>query len=121
MEVAKEYIFITALGKRRYLFFIFFLPVVQRPYSCLGCLLVEASGSHSDTPQSVGLLWEGICPSQKPLPDNTNINKRQSSMTTAEFEPAIPASERPQAYASDLVATGIDLCLMYILIHVVST
>jgi len=37
-----------------------------------------------------------------------NIHKRQISMSPLEFEPAIPASERPQNYALDRAATEID-------------
>jgi hypothetical protein len=40
-----------------------------------------------------------ISPSQRPLPtqDNTTYNhKRQTSMPRAEFEPATPATKRPQ-------------------------
>ena len=36
-----------------------------------------------------------------------NTHNRQTSVPPAAFEPAIPASERPQTYASDRVATGI--------------
>jgi hypothetical protein len=36
-----------------------------------------------------------------------NTHKRQSLMSQAVFEPAIPASERPQAHALDRGATGI--------------
>ena len=32
-------------------------------------------------------------------------------MSPAGFEPAIPASEKPETYALDRVATGIGLCL----------
>jgi len=34
-------------------------------------LIIEASLSRSDTPQSVGLLW--IRPTQRPVPDNTQL------------------------------------------------
>ena len=36
-----------------------------------------------------------------------NTQKRQTSMPSAGFEPAIPASERPQTHALDRAATGI--------------
>jgi hypothetical protein len=51
-----------------------------------------------------------ISPSQKPLPtqDNTTYkHKRQTSMPSAGFEPAIPATKRPQIYALDRAAAGI--------------
>jgi hypothetical protein len=47
--------------------------------------------------------------SQRPLPtqDNTTYkHNRQTSMPRAVFNPAIPATERPQAYALDRAATG---------------
>ena len=43
-----------------------------------------------------------FCPTQRPLPDNT-----QHSMHPAAFEPTIPASERPQTHALDRAAIGI--------------
>ena len=38
-----------------------------------------------------------------------NSHKRQTSMPTAGFEPAIPASKRPQTHVLDRAATGIGL------------
>jgi hypothetical protein len=43
---------------------------------------------------------------QSPLPDNTQ-HPQETSMPPERFEPAIPASERPQTHALDRVATGI--------------
>jgi len=42
-----------------------------------------------------------------------NTPNRQTSMSTVGFEPAIPASERPQAHALDRAATG-----MYVQLNV---
>jgi hypothetical protein len=36
-----------------------------------GLLIIEAARSHSDTPQSIGLLWTSDQPHKRPLPDNT--------------------------------------------------
>jgi hypothetical protein len=50
-----------------------------------------------------------ISPSQRPLPaqDNTTYkHKRQTSMPSAVFEPAIPATKSSQTYALDRAATG---------------
>ena len=38
-----------------------------------------------------------------------NTHKRQTSMPSAEFEPAIPISERPQTLGLDGAATGTGL------------
>jgi hypothetical protein len=46
-----------------------------------------------------------ISPTQLPLPDNTQ-HSQETSILQAEFEPAIPASERPQTYAVDRAATA---------------
>jgi hypothetical protein len=35
----------------------FFFSMGQQPIAGLDLLVVEVSGSHSDTPHSVGLLW----------------------------------------------------------------
>ena len=42
-----------------------------------------------------------------------NTQKTETSMPPARFEPAIPASERPQTHALDGAATGIRLCIGY--------
>ena len=34
-----------------------FLPMAHEPLVDQGILIIEASGLHSDTPRSVGLLW----------------------------------------------------------------
>ena len=59
--------------------------------------MVEVSRSHSDTPHSIGLLWTSD--RLIPLPHNTQ--------QPAEFEPAIPASERQQTHTLDCATTGI--------------
>jgi len=52
-----------------------------------------------------------------------NSHKRQTSMTPPGFEPAIPASERPQTHALDRASTGIGLayclalCLSGLALH----
>jgi hypothetical protein len=89
----------------------FFFPISQQHLAGHGLLIVEASLSNSDTSQSVGPLWRVISPTQKFLPDKThNTHKRRTSMTPAEFELAVPASEGPQTHALDSAATGIGLC-----------
>ena len=45
-----------------------------------------------------------------------NTHKRQTSRTSAGFEPTIPASERPQTYALDRTATGIGIIIIIIII-----
>jgi hypothetical protein len=70
---------------------------------------VEISKSHLEAPQSVGLLWTRDQLVAELYLTTHNIHKSQASMRPAEFEPAIPAIERPQTHALDLAATGIDL------------
>jgi hypothetical protein len=51
---------------------------------------------------TAGLLWTSDQPVAETLPiqDNTPYkHKRQTSMPSAGFEPAIPATKRPQTYA----------------------
>ena len=44
----------------------FFLsPLTQQPLVGQGLLIIEASGSHSDTPHSVELLWTSDQPNAK--------------------------------------------------------
>jgi hypothetical protein len=49
-----------------------------------------------------------ISSSQRPLPDNTNIHDRPTSIPAVGFEPTISAGERPYTYALDRAATGTD-------------
>jgi hypothetical protein len=54
---------------------------------------------------------------QRPLPDNThNTRNRQTSLSPAGFESAIPGSERPQTKAADRTATGIGRAVQIALI-----
>jgi hypothetical protein len=64
----------------------------------------------------------GIGPSQRPLPDNANTHKRQTSMPPVGLEPASPASARPQTHALDRAATGIGVHMIPLhttLIHLI--
>ena len=74
-----------------------------QPIEGQGLLVVETSGSHSDTPH-----WTSDQPDADTATYTThNTHKRQTSMSPAGFEPAIPASERPQTHALDRAAIGI--------------
>jgi len=68
-----------------------------------------ASRSHSDTPHSVGLLWTSDLPDAE---TTHNAHCRQTFMPAAGFEPAIPASERPQT-PLDRAVTGIGETKLY--------
>ena len=75
-----------------------FLQITQQPYWARAVLLSRLHGhtqTHHTLQETSGRV---ISPTQKPLP--------QHSLPT-EFEPAIPASERPQTHALDSAATGI--------------
>jgi hypothetical protein len=73
----------------------------------LGLLMVEISKSHSRTSHAIRLLWT----SDQPVAETSiwlthSTHNRQTSMPQAEFEPAIPGSERPQTHALDRAATA---------------
>jgi hypothetical protein len=53
-----------------------------------------------------------ISPSQRPLPDNTQHQQETDIHNPVGFEPAIPASERPQTHALDRAATRIKLVII---------
>ena len=72
-------------------------------------LLYEAPRSHSDTPQSVELLWTVISSSQRPLPDNTQQSHDTDFHPPVGFEPAIPAIELVQNNALYRAATEIGV------------
>jgi len=95
----------------------FIPPMVQQSLLSQSFLVFEALRSHSDTPHSVGLLWTSDVLSQKPLPHNTP-HSRETSMSRAVFETAIPASERPQTHALYSAAAAIgEHQLIYIYIY----
>jgi hypothetical protein len=57
---------------------------------------------------TVGLLWT----SDQPVAEAstyTGQHNRQTSMPREGFEPATPATKRPQTYASDRATTGIGI------------
>jgi hypothetical protein len=83
---------------------LFYLLVHSR---CQGCLF---SLDHTqDTHTTVGRtpLDEGSANRRDLYLTKQTLYKRQTSMPPVEFEPAIPASARPQTYALDRAATGI--------------
>jgi len=82
----------------------FFMPL--QPLVGLSILIFDISRPHSDTPQSVGLLWTSDRPKQRTLTTH-NTPKRQMSICPAGFEPAISARERQQIHALERTATGI--------------
>ena len=62
----------------------------------------------------VGLVWQSDqFDAGRPLPENTQQSKEKDILGVAQFEPAIPANERPQTHALDRAATGIgrECCL----------
>jgi hypothetical protein len=68
--------------------------------------IVEVSRSHSVTPHSVGLLRTSDQPDANYLTTHDTY-KRETTMSPAGFESAIPVSERPQTQALDLLkSTG---------------
>ena len=69
-----------------------------------GLLVIETLRSRSDTPHSVGLLWTSDQPVAEPLP---NTHRRQTTMTPAGFEPAIPGTEGQQTHFLGRAATRI--------------
>ena len=78
----------------------------QQPLVGQGLLIIEASRSHSDTPQSVGLLWMRDQSDAKTLPDNTRHSQETDIHVPVKFEPRILSSEWPQTHALEPAATG---------------
>jgi hypothetical protein len=62
--------------------------------------------THTHT-HSVGLPWTSDRSVQKPVPTHHNKHERKTSVSSAEFEPAIPAMKRPRTNALNRTATGI--------------
>ena len=64
-----------------------------------GLVIIEAPRSR--TTHLVGLLWKS-----KLYGTTHNTHKRQTFLPPVEFEPTIPANERPQTHALERAATG---------------
>jgi len=85
-----------------------FFFMAQQPLVGQGLLITEASRSQSDTSQSIRLLWTSDRPDAETCTFTTQkTHKRQTPMTPAGFEPAIPASDRPQNHALERATTAI--------------
>jgi hypothetical protein len=92
--------------------------MAQQPLVGQGLLIIEASQSQSDTPHWVGLLWTSDQPdAETSTLQHTTLTRGRHPYPPKGFEPATPASERPQTHALDRVVTGIGeleiiLCLI---------
>ena len=81
----------------------------QQPQVSQSLLVIEASRSHSQTPQSVELLWTSDQPDEENSTwQNTTLTRDKTSMSTVGFQPTFPASERPNTQALDRAATEIS-------------
>jgi hypothetical protein len=88
----------------------------QQPLVGQGFLIIETSRSQTppNTRHSVGLLWTSDKPDAMTSTwQHTTLRRDTTSMPAAGFEPAIPASERPQTHAFDRAATGIGRFTVY--------
>ena len=71
---------------------------------CLA-LFCKVPRSHSDTPHSAGLLWTSDqFVAETSTCTTHNTRNRLTSMSHVGFEPALPASKRPQTHALDRAA-----------------
>jgi hypothetical protein len=78
--------------------------------------------THSDTSQSVGLLWTKDRPvAETSASQHKNTHKKRTfsppSPRPEGFEPAVPASEWPQTIPLDFSASGIDRLCFWTLYH----
>jgi hypothetical protein len=81
--------------------------MAQQPLVGQTLLIIESSRSHTNTLQSVGLLWTS---DQPDVQTSTSQHSQETDIHAPEgFELAISASELPQTHAFDRAATGIDI------------
>jgi hypothetical protein len=84
--------------------------MAPQPLVGQGLLIIEASQSHSGTPQSVGLVWASNQPDAETSTSAThNSHNRQTSMPPAGLAYTIPANERQQKHALHRTGAGIGL------------
>jgi len=93
--------------------------MTQQPPVGQDLLIVNASRSHSDTPQSAGLLWTNDQPDAENSTWQRNGYKRETSMSPEEFEPTISGSQQSQIHTLDTrqLASAVqyfnDACIIY--------
>jgi hypothetical protein len=88
---------------------VYFFVVARQLIVGHGLLIVETSWSNS-----VGLLFASDQPEAEISTWTThNTHERQTSMSSAGFETAIPTSERQQTHVLDRAATGIGKISVY--------
>jgi len=85
----------------------------QQPLVGQGLLIIEVSRSHSRRTTVSKTSLDTWSARRKNYLTTHNTQKRQISMLSAGFEPAIPASERLQTHAFDRAATGIGKNTLY--------
>jgi hypothetical protein len=86
----------------------------QQPPMGHGSLIHKVSGSHSDTPQSVGLPWASDQPDGETYSCKThNTQIRKTPIPSVGFEPPISGTERPQNQALEGANNVIDKKINY--------
>lgn len=81
-------------------------PWLNSPTRGLGLLTVEVTRSHSGVTFDRTLLDERSARQRQPYLTTQKAHKRQISMPAEEFEPSVPARERPQTDALHRAVTG---------------
>ena len=82
--------------------------MVQEPLVDQILLIIEDSRSHSDIPQSVGILWTSDQPdAENATSQNTTFITHRDPRKLWDSNPSFPASERLQTHALDRAATVI--------------
>jgi len=84
----------------------FLSPMAQQPPVGQSLLIIQSSRSYSDAPHSVEVLRTCDQPDTETSTCPTHsTHNRQTNMPSAKFEPAIPASDRPQSHTIDRAVT----------------
>jgi len=81
--------------------------MAQQPLVGQRFLVIDASRSHSNTPNSVGLLLTSDQPNA--LASSPQHTILATDMRPVGFEPTISASERPQTHTLERAGTGIGI------------
>ena len=90
----------------------FFSPMARQSLVGQGLLLVEVSRSHSDTRQSLGILWTSDRPVAKTSTRRHTILTRDNVRVLSQFRERNPRKRRQQTHAWDRAAPGISTKLI---------
>jgi len=86
-----------------------FFPMARQPLVCQGRLIIEAARSHSDTPQSVGLVWTSDQPFAKK--QHSQVTHFHAPVGIRTSNPSKEAAPRPKPWTGQTLRWAMRVCV----------